>query len=173
MQGYFHTKCSNHRIGKNKWATCPANKYMVGIGRGGDSKGTLSNGIMKCCELDYHHPVINGQKIPERYYTIDKKYVAFRTSEKLQYVDSQVNKGHAYLKENGFFQSKAMLKAIQMDRNDQKMGFFRFQTTSKTYWSCYKGKKQLYTNGKGKNSDDVEFSLIEHNDDVVIYHPHS
>ena len=45
------------------------------------------------------------------------------------------------------------------------------QTPSKTYWSCYNGKKQLYTNGKGKNADDVRFSIIDHKDDVVIYHP--
>lgn len=89
MNGYFHDKCVTVPMkGKNKWGTCPVGKYIVGIQRGADKKGAIGSASLYCCGLDYHDPYRGYRKLPERYYTIDKKNVAFRTADKLMYVNS-------------------------------------------------------------------------------------
>lgn len=59
------------------------NKYVVGIGRGADKLGAMDKAKLKCCELEHNFYYSDSFRLPERYYSADKKSLGFRTSDTL------------------------------------------------------------------------------------------
>ena len=109
FNGYTHKNCEVVPFkGTNAWTTCPMNKYVVGIGRGADKAGGMDKAKFKCCELEYNHYYNGLRKLPEKYYSIDKKSVGFRTYQKkggLVYM-TESKKNYAY-KNKGAFETAA------------------------------------------------------------------
>lgn len=170
--GYTHKNiCKLVDIeGKNAWTACPANMYIVGIGRGADSQGKMDKAKLKCCELEYNEALEGSQKLPSEYYSADNKWIGFRTSDGLKYMSSDASKVTA---NNGAFDAKAKLKIEQFSESQvNKWGYHHIKTSTNKYWACTPGSNELLVvNKKDEKTRNTGFQFIKKDDGVVIYNP--
>ena len=140
--GFRHAgKCELVDLDKNTWAACPSNSYMVGIGRGEDTN--MSNAKVKCCELEFKEAFRERlTPLPSELYSVDKKYVGFRTTSDLQYISSDDKTGIASMN-TGAYDAKAKLRIEQPSDAMVNNGNYNVRTIGNKYWKCSANSNDL------------------------------